>query len=508
METSNGEQLIWDDIVVGGGSAGAVLAARLSERPDRRVLLLEAGPRPTDRGDQPVLSGSNWEFEARVGDGGPDGRSCPYPVGRVLGGSSAVNGALALRGLPFDFDGWAAAGLDEWGWAEVLPWYAALESDADVKGPGHGTDGPVPVRRTAPSELAPLAAGFLRACADLGIPRAADLNDPGSLLGAGPIPLNVVGRRRYSAADAYLEPAADRANLTVWTGTTARRVQVRGGRATGVTAVRDGRELTLSAGSVTLAAGAVNTAALLLRSGIGPADDLAGQGIAPVLDLPGVGRNLIDHPIVALWAVTRPGVARPGEQMHQVLARVDSTGGSRPDLNLTLVNTLAGLAVPGAAQVLRGRPAMSLHSTALRPTSRGSVTLRDGEPEITLGLATTPEDVAVLMAGTRLVWELSHAQELDRHLDKRLLWTERMVHQDDLLRRAVTSFVFPAWHPVGTARMGPDDDREAVVDQRLAVRGLTGLRIADASVMPAMPSAPTNLTCLMIAERTAAWMCQ
>ncbi|GAA3150540.1 GMC family oxidoreductase N-terminal domain-containing protein [Streptomyces rameus] len=507
MATVNRAEPVWDDIVVGGGSSGCVLAARLAERPDRRVLLLEAGRGRTPDGDRPVLSGANWDLTARVGDAGPQGRSCPYPVGRGLGGSSAVNGALALRGLPGDFDGWAAAGNDAWGWEQVLPVYAALEADADFKGPGHGTHGPLPIRRTPAAELVPLAGAFLRAAAALGLPGAADLNSSEGAVGAGPVPLNAVGRRRVSAADAYLRPALDRPNLTVWTDCEVRDVRIAGGRVTGVNAVRAGTPVTPRAGRVTLTAGAVNTACLLLRSGIGPAGELAAQGIRPVADLPGVGRGLTDHPIVALWAVTAPDGTDPDQPMHQVLARVSSTGAAVPDLNLTLVNTLAGLEVPGAAAVLRGRPAMSLHATLLRPRSRGGVTLRDGKPVITLRLATDPDDVTALMSGIRRVWELAGHPELAGRLDRVLMWTDRMIGTDTLLRRAVTSFVAPAWHPVGTARMGPDGDAGAVVDQRLAVRGVRGLHVADASVMPAMPSAPTNLTCLMIAERAAAWMC-
>jgi choline dehydrogenase len=502
----------WDDVVVGGGSAGSVLAARLSQEPGRRVLLVEAGTDPAPQSGppgSPVLTGANWDHTASVGDTAPGaGRQYPYLVGKVLGGSSAVNGAIALRGLPADFDGWAAAGCAGWSWADVLPYFRGLEADADYGDSAlHGGHGPLPVRRPAPERLSKAAAAFLAGCRAAGIPDRPDLNDGGT--GAGPIPGNLAGRHRVSAADAYLEPARERPNLAVADRAEVTRVLVTGGRVTGVELLRDGRVHQVRAGQVTLCAGAIGSPLVLQRSGIGAAARSAALGLPVTADLPGVGGNLIDHPMVPVWSAAAPGVCADDDPWHEAMARIATTG-DLPDVNLLLVANVRGAAIPGIGAVLGSDAGISVGALLLAPRSRGTVELTDADPKaapaIRLRLATDEDDLRRLMNGVRAAWRVVRSAPFAPMAARTFLWTERMVEDDTLLRRAVANFVTPTWHAAGTARMGPAGDDGAVVDERLRVYGVTGLRVADASVMPSIVRAPTNLTCIMLAERAAGWM--
>ncbi|AQS66344.1 GMC family oxidoreductase [Streptomyces pactum] len=502
----------WDDVIVGGGSAGAALAARLSQDPQRSVLLLEAG---VDRLGEPqdsyplgmsVLSGYNWDYTAYMGTE-PKGRRGPYGVGKLLGGSSAVNGAIALRGLAADFDSWAAGGSPEWAWEAVLPFFRALETDADFTDATHGCAGPVPVRRPAVDEFDPVALAFLEACEERGIPHTADMNT--GAVGAGPLPSNARDGRRISTAEAYLEPARHRPNLSVWTRTEVSRVLFAGNRAVGVDALREGHPVQVPADRVTLCAGGINTPLVLERSGIGGSRRLASLGVPVVADLPGVGEDLADHVATVVWAVPRPGVCRKGVPWHQVMARVAHAGGV-PGLGVFLASNVTEETIPEVGKVAEDRIAVVLSAMLLDPVSRGAVHASgagpDDAPVITLGLLSERSDAERLMEGTRLLWSLLNASAMTRTLRHVLLWTERMIQDEDRLRKAVRRFATPMWHPSGTARMGPAGDASSVVDQYFRVHQVDRLRVVDSSVIPSPLLSPMNLSCIMLAERAAAWM--
>ncbi|MGO9082793.1 MAG: GMC family oxidoreductase [Streptosporangiaceae bacterium] len=501
----------WDDVVVGAGTSGAVLASRLAEQPGRRVLLLEAGPDESQETGQglgtPSLASHNWDYSAYLGSTA-SGRQYPYRMGKVVGGGSAINGAIALRGLPADFDSWAAAGNSEWAWDRVLPYFAKIEADADITGTGHGACGPVPISRPRPEEFDAVSGGFVQACRTIGLPDLPDLNG-GAQVGVGPVPANRLGPRRMSSADTHLTGARRRSNLTVWGRCHVTRLLLSGQRVVGVEALRDGQPCRVAADRVALSAGAINTPVILQRSGIGDGRQLADLGIKPVIDLPGVGHNLIDHPVVAIWTVARDSVDHPDGVRHQVMARTTSPDGS-PDLMLFLANNLPTARIPVIGAMLGGQPGIAVSAVLGTPASRGAVQLSDASPDadpvIVLNLAADPADVDRLMSGARQAWSLVRAAPLAGLVREPLVWTDRMMADDALLRSAVTRFVSPLWHPVGTARMAPPGDPAAVVDQSCRVYGADGLRVVDASVMPSIPAAPTNLTCVMLAEKVAEWI--
>jgi choline dehydrogenase-like flavoprotein len=492
-----------DVVIVGAGSAGNVLAARLTEDPDRNVVLLEAGPDYRTVADLPpeIRSGlrpvytHDWGYQA---DTALDGRVLDANRARIVGGCSATNAALAVRGRPADYDGWAALGCDGWSFADVLPYFCRLEHDFDFDGDAHGRDGPFPVRRPAPEELAPVQRAFLEACANAGFPVVEDHNAPGAV-GSGLPPMNLIDGVRQSTALTYLAGARRRPNLTLRSDALVDRVELDGARAVGVRLAASG-EL-IEADRVLLASGAYGSPGILMRTGIGPAGHLGTVGVAPVLDRPGVGANLIEHPLMPNAFEAR-SLPRSGDRLFQaMLTAPSSTADGLYDLHvLPLFNP----------PVLQGDPPVFVILTSvMTPESRGTVRLRSANPHdapgIDLGLLTHDADMPRMLDAVRIARRVAATDPLRDLLGEQIM-PGAGASTDDALATVVRAGCEIYQHPVGTCRMGPSSDPGAVVDPRGAVHGVRDLFVIDASIMPTIPAANTNVPTIMIAERCAAWL--
>jgi choline dehydrogenase len=501
----------WDVLVVGAGTSGCAVAARLADA-GRRVLLLEAGadhPQPEDfppeLRDPTTMRASvpgheaNWNLGAELAPG----LVAPVPRGRVVGGSSALNAGSFIRGTRSDFDGWATAGNDLWSYDAVLPAFCRLEADADFGDrPGHGADGPVPVARA--SDGHPLADAFAAAAEELGHPAEPDKNADGPP-GYGPVPFTVSDGVRVNTAMAYLSPRRGLPNLTVRGGVTVRRVVVEDGRAVGVETA-DG---VVRAAEVVLSAGAVGTPHLLLLSGIGPADDLRSAGVPVVADVPGVGAGFTDHPLVYVaFRPVRPVPLPPG----------------RLPLHGVLHATSAGSPLPGDLEILpwlmpfsriTGSPAgphedeLGIGVGLQREDSRGRLSLAADplrQPRLQHRYLTEESDRRRLREGVRQAVALLHTRALGPLVAPGGGLPAGVVDLDAPLDRWVREHLTTAVHLAGTARMGRDDDPGATVDQHLRVRGVAGLRAVDTSVMPQVTSRGPAATAVMLGERAAELM--
>ncbi len=504
----------YDYIVLGAGSAGSIVATRLSEDSNRSVLLLEAGPDYPDFEKLPdevkfgyatatdiMVSDHNWQFEGKATETAPP---MLVPRGKVTGGSSAINGQVFLRGVPEDYDSWAAKGNDQWSFQHVMQYLRMVESDTDFGGGDfHNSDGPIIVHRFKPETMLSEQTAFYNACRAAGIPDSPDHNAPDAS-GVGPCPVNNPNGIRWSTALGYLDMARHRLNLTIKANCTVQRILFEGKRATGVEVESGGETFVAEGEEIILSSGAIGSPQILMLSGVGPADQLQAQDIPVVHDLAGVGQNMRDHPMIYVTFRTKKDHPMDGFAPRVQMALRYTAPGSdlRNDIQVLMQSFATGKVNQGGDRM----EPLGIRMLAILNLAVGSGELRltsadpAVQPFLDYRYLEDEFDRRRLREAIRMCVKLGQDEGFKDIIEARIEPTDTELASDDALDEFMRREVTTGQHISCTCKMGPSNDPMAVVDQYGKVHGLQNLRVVDASIMPDCVRANTNVTTMMIGE--------